>query len=266
MSENSSLNMILSILSNKQDVYPDTVKSIVDGSITEYYNKDLTLILNVFQYCKSLTEVNLPACTSVGSNAFDNCTSLTEVNFPVCSYIGRSAFYSCKSLTKANFPVCTSIEYRAFDNCTSLTEANFPVCTYIDDYAFDNCISLTEANFPVCTNIGSGAFDRCSSLTEANFPVCTNIGSTAFYRCSSLTTFILGASSTVSLPYSTTFDYTPMSDSSYTGTFGSIYVPASLVDSYKTANNWSYYADRITSIEDHPEVYNTQNTEAGGES
>lgn len=40
-----------------------------------------------------------------------------------------------------------------------------------------------------------------------------------------------------------------MSVSTLTGSFGSIYVPASLVNSYKTATNWAKYADRITVIE-----------------
>jgi hypothetical protein len=44
------------------------------------------------------------------------------------------------------------------------------------------------------------------------------------------------------------FGGTPMSTSSYTGSFGSIYVPASLVDVYKSATNWTKYAARITSI------------------
>jgi hypothetical protein len=40
-----------------------------------------------------------------------------------------------------------------------------------------------------------------------------------------------------------------MSVSTLTGSFGSIYVPASLVDAYKSATNWATYADRITAID-----------------
>lgn len=40
-----------------------------------------------------------------------------------------------------------------------------------------------------------------------------------------------------------------MSVSTLTGSFGSIYVPASLVTRYKAATNWATYADRITAIE-----------------
>jgi hypothetical protein len=43
-----------------------------------------------------------------------------------------------------------------------------------------------------------------------------------------------------------------MSDSTLTGSFGSIYVPFSLVGAYKTATNWATYADRITFI---PETF-----------
>ena len=46
---------------------------------------------------------------------------------------------------------------------------------------------------------------------------------------------------------------TPMQSSSYLGYFGSIYVPASYVQSYKRAQGWSYYSSRITSITDLPQ-------------
>lgn len=44
------------------------------------------------------------------------------------------------------------------------------------------------------------------------------------------------------------FAYTPMSSSSYLGYFGSIYVPASLLASYKTATYWSQYSSRMVGI------------------
>lgn len=45
------------------------------------------------------------------------------------------------------------------------------------------------------------------------------------------------------MPYDA-FNNTPIKS----GT-GSIYVPASLVDAYKSAENWSYFSDRIFPIE-----------------
>ena len=32
------------------------------------------------------------------------------------------------------------------------------------------------------------------------------------------------------------------------------YVPTSLVDTYKSATNWSTYAEQIRAIEDYPEI------------
>jgi len=58
----------------------------------------------------------------------------------------------------------------------------------------------------------------------------------------------LGASSVATLNHVNAFYSTPMSLSSYTGSFGSIYVPASLVNAYKSATNWATYSSRITAI------------------
>jgi hypothetical protein len=55
-------------------------------------------------------------------------------------------------------------------------------------------------------------------------------------------------SSVVTLSGAAVFTSTPMSNSTYTGEFGSIYVPASLVDAYKSATNWTTYANRITAL------------------
>jgi hypothetical protein len=60
----------------------------------------------------------------------------------------------------------------------------------------------------------------------------------------------LAGSSVVTLSNVTAFANTPISASSHLGTFGSIYVPASLVDAYKSATNWVTYAARITAIPD----------------
>ena len=52
-----------------------------------------------FEYCSSLTSVNLPNCARVENYAFAYCPSLQSVNIPMCSYVGNNAFSSCSSLT-----------------------------------------------------------------------------------------------------------------------------------------------------------------------
>lgn len=63
--------------------------------------------------------------------------------------------------------------------------------------------------------------------------------------------YLLG-SSVVTLANISVFDGTPMSRSNYTGAFGSIFVPASLVAAYQSATNWATYKDRITAFVNEP--------------
>jgi hypothetical protein len=58
-------------------------------------------------------------------------------------------------------------------------------------------------------------------------------------------------SSIPSLAYTNAFYSTPIAGytASTGGVYGSIYVPASMLESYKTANNWSYFSDRFVGVE-----------------
>ena len=208
--------------------------SVEDAFITRtisgsYYNSRVTEIGKyAFNYCTSLTTINFPACTNIESNAFYNCSSLTTVSFPACMIIGGNAFYNCSRLTVVNFPACTSIKNNAFTGCTSLTTINSPACTNIEKSAFYDCSSLTTISFPVCTNIGSNAFQYCRNLLSAYFM----------------------GSSIPSLANSNIFNYTPIGGYIVnTGVYGSIYVPASMLESYKTATNWSYFSDKFVGVE-----------------
>lgn len=164
--------------------------------------------------------------------------------------IGSYAFHHCHNLTSVSFPVCIDIGDHAFLYCSSLITVSFPVCTNIGGNAFANCSNLTEVSFPVCMSIGSYTFSFCSKLTSASFPVCTNIGTNAFYHCRTLSTLILGASTVCTLASSNAFTSTPYKGySSYFSGTPYIYVPASLVDAYKSATNWTYFNSYFSSIE-----------------
>ena len=252
------------------------LNALIERSVVEIYNDEIIIIgNNTFNDCISLTTADFPMCETIRSSAFLGCTALTTLNFPVCTSIGVNAFSHCMKLTTADFPACETIGMGAFSNCTSLTTLSFPACETIGSYAFCNCPKLTTADFPACKTIGTSAFSSCTALTTANFPVCKTIGSYAFCNCSKLTSVICSASyiysrafyscsrlmsftnyypSVATLQNRSVFYSTPMSNSTYkdvngnTQGYGSIYVPASLVASYKTATNWASYAARITSI------------------
>ena len=44
------------------------------------------------------------------------------------------------------------------------------------------------------------------------------------------------------------------SQNKFTNGTGFVYVPAESVDTYKSATNWSTYAEQIRAIEDYPEI------------
>ena len=132
-----------------------------------------------------------------------------------------------------------------------------PLCTSLYDSAFTNCTALTSISVPELTRLnGSSIFQNCTSLRMISLPKCSYIsGYYVFSSCSNLSMFVIGTSyssvCTLMDPYAT-FANSPIRYSSYLGYFGSIYVPASLVDAYKTATNWATYSDRITSIDNLP--------------
>lgn len=237
-----------------------------------------TISYGAFQYCSNLTSISFPACTSIGSYAFQYCSKLTTVSFPQCINISNDAFYQCSGLTSVSFPQCINIGNNAFYHCSRLTSVSFPVCTTIGEQAFYNCFSLTSVSFPKCETIGRAAFGSCYSLTSVSFPACTAINSSAFKHCKTLTMATFGEASLINtssnplireaaflgcthltkltLNYSSVvtlldrsaLEFTPMMQVSYVGIFGSIYVPASLVDAYKSTTNWAIYSNRITAI------------------
>ena len=128
----------------------------------------------------------------------------------------------------------------------SITSITNSTVTSIGVYAFYYCPKLTTVDFPNVTSIGSYAFLGCSALTTADFPNVTSIGSYAFQDCTKLTTLIIRTTSKIcTLSNANAFNNSPIKTST---TSGYIYVPDDLVDSYKSATNWSTYASKIKGL------------------
>ena len=196
-----------------------------------------------FQECKSLTSIDLTVCSYIGNYAFGECSSLTSIDLTVCSYIGNNAFLNCRLLSQVSLPVCSHIGNNAFQNLSLLSQVSLPVCSHIGKYAFYTCTSLSQVSLPMCSFIDYAAFQYCSSLSQVSLPVCNYIDLDVFRYCSSLSIITIGYSSVCSLSGSYTFYRTQITSST-----GSIYVPASLVDTYKSATNWSYFSTQIFPI------------------
>lgn len=108
---------------------------------------------------------------------------------------------------------------------------------------FYNCRSLEIVNLPKLTYAYRGMFYGCSKLASLSLPCCNNIGVQAFMNASALISLTLGANSVATLQNTNAFTNTPIANGA-----GYIYVPSDLVESYKTANNWSTYASQIMAI------------------
>ena len=228
-----------------QSVIGYTQKNLTEGTV-EIINLDNSASFvanNAFKDNKNIQTVNLPYATIVYLEAFRNCTSLTQVNLPMCSYIDRLTFYYCSSLNQISLPMCSRIDDAAFNNCTSLSQISLPMCSRIDNNAFFACTSLSQISLPMCSHIGRYVFAYCP-LTQVSLPMCSFIDDYTFQNCSSLSIITIGYSSVCSLINSMTFDRTQITSST-----GSIYVPTSLVDAYKSAPNWSYFSTQIFPIE-----------------
>ena len=135
--------------------------------------------------------------------------------------------------------------------CTAITSVDFPNVTKASGYAFYVCRNLKTANMPSLKTMESYGFQDCASLTRLDFPCLIRIQAGMFFGCQSLNTLILRRSDDICYLNSPvqTFDDTPIAS----GT-GYIYVPAALIDTYKSATNWSALADQFRAIEDYPEI------------
>lgn len=176
----------------------------------------------------------------ITSSAFQS-TGIKTISTNV-SGIGNSAFGSCISLSQVSLPMCSYIGSYAFEYCYSLSQISLPKCSYIGEAAFNECKSLSQISIPMCSYIGSYAFRSCGSLKQVSLPKCSYIGNYAFLFCYELNTITIGYSGVCSLG-SSVFYRTQITSST-----GDIYVPASLVNAYKSATNWSQYSNRIYSI------------------
>lgn len=178
--------------------------------------------------------VDIPICyeidgeqygiTEIKDRVFYGNSVVEEINMPhQITRVGYFAFRECRNLKKIT--LSNKIEElgdSCFWNCINLAEIHLPTSLKeIEPYAFWNT-AITEIDIPASvTRIGLGAFNRCSKLEDV-YIRCDKVVSTSF------TTAYQAFSNCPNLKH--------------------IYVPAELVEEYKTHELWSLYADKFTAI------------------
>lgn len=200
---------------------PENPVKFIGGTLTGSATQIGSEIYNDLGITKNdIISVSLPNCVSVGGYTFQSCSNLKTVDLPVCENVGYCAFDYCKSIQSINIPNCKVIDFAGLGNLNVLQSISLPLCKSIGQYGMNNCYKLQSISLPLCSYIGPVGLYGCSSLSVAYIgtgidTVCVLNDINALQGCPALT---------------------------------SIYVPASLVESYKTATNWTYYSNKIFGI------------------
>lgn len=203
--------------------------------------------------------LNIPSSvTSIGNQVFMG-SSLESITIPsTVTSFGDNVFNACASLTSVTFENnITELPQQTFLNATSLREITLPSSLQsIGDRSFYGCTGLQSINIPSnVTHIYTSAFEGCSNLTSITIPTSvTIIGDKVFNNCSSLQSITIEATTPPTL-----------GNKALNNTNNCpIYVPCESVQAYKTATNWSKYADRITCAGGSDEPNNTVKLIQGG--
>ena len=210
---------------------------------------------NAFYSCEALLEVKLPSkLESIGAVAFGGCGSLKVIDLPsTLTYLGSQAFCACWQLRYINAGA-TSPSYHTKDGVlldsseTKLIScpANKPASHFnipstvrtIEEFGLYSCEMYTVTIPEGVTSIGHGAFEFCYNLIRVTIPsTVTEIKSKAFKSCTSLKKITLLSE----VPPTLGEKALQFDDS-----LEKIVVPVGCVETYKTAEMWSTFADLIT--------------------
>lgn len=185
------------------------------SNITSYSGSEEAVFARAFEYCTSLSAVNLPNCAYIGERAFFGAglsATSPQISLPNCSYIGYEAF-TIAGFSYYNLPNCVALGNGAFRSANAQS-INLPNCAEIGEEAFKTCYAsyinipklttvperafqyarVQTISLPSCTSIGGSGFYG-ADLSNITLPTCTLIGDYAFQECYSLTTASLPAAS-----------------------------------------------------------------------
>lgn len=241
-----------------------------------------TLEAQAFVRCRNLTQITLPSSLqSIGVDCFYECDNLskiyindlaswtslskynasikqpydlylnntlvTDLNIPNGITLAQASFKNCRSITSVTIPSSINVEYpqsfsNPFYNCTNITELTINANNlYVPYLGCQSVIEKLVYGEGVTTINGATSF---SNLTTAIIPSSvTQLPNSTFSSCPLLTSITINRPTPPTLGTSDTHNIFKNCPSGF-----KIYVPASAVDTYKTANRWSAFADNIEAI------------------
>ena len=200
-------------LANSEFAIPTLMSIIIPASITK-------INWGAFKGCSTLESIgnDLSNVTWMDGNVFEGCTSLKGIIRINADIINKSScFKDCKSLD----------EVVLGDNVLTIGPSAFQGCG-------------AKINIPAkVQSLKNSAFRECCNLTYVDIPeTIKTMEWGVFYGSSNITYAIVRATNPPTIAdevFGNKYNYP-------------IYVPATSVTSYKTATNWSPYADRIKAL------------------
>lgn len=243
---------------------------IVDGTMVAFapaerpqeYTVDASVKVlgnSAFSDCTFLEKIHFPeGLERINNSCFHQCFALTQVEFPSSlKYIERGAFARCQNLTSIAFPEGEFTVMRdAFDHCPKLTSLS-------GNYISQDGRSMIQDNTLVCVALAGleeyvvpdgvtstctihGFQDGLKSLKRIVYPeTVTKIGQ--IWDCESLQSITIKATTPPSFNITSSW-VDDRTVEFYNTNDCPIYVPAEAVESYKSAEKWGTYADRIQPI------------------
>lgn len=205
-------------------------------NLTNLNTNSVTNMRNMFSYCQKLSSLNISNFNTSNvtsmNGMFTNCwllESLNLSNFNTSNVEDMGNMFStCRVLTTLDLSgfVTTKVTsmYQMFNGCyelATLNMSNFNTSNVTNmTYMFSYCYALTTLDL--------SSFDT----TKAN----TNY----MFNNSGIEKLIINRQDVFKMTNINMFNNTPISN----GT-GYVYVPDNMVETYKSATNWSNYADQI---------------------
>ncbi len=247
---------------DKQNLVDNLVTKGVSATSDETFT---SLVPKVLDIQSGGSDVEITDCFYLfyGNHRLDSLEDLLKLcKQPTdCSYM----FYNSSNLTSvdlSNLDTSNCTNFRnMFDRCTNLTTVNLKnvdvsKAQYLIEM-FSQCSSLQSIDVSGfdTSNIthASNMFNGCSSLESIDLSnwdaskITSN--NNMFMGCSNLFKVVINREAVFPMSNTGMFQNTPIYNDWQDGT---IYVPDNMVETYKTATNWSAYADRIKPISELP--------------
>lgn len=182
--------------------------------------------------------------TVIGENTFRGCAKLNinQLHDNITN-IGQYAFYNCQLNNWNKLPNnLTTIGQYAFHQNINLNISEIPIgVKSISNYAFTSCNLKSIKIHDNCTIIGQYSFRYNSKLENVEIGNgITSMSSYCFGNCTSLKSITIHATTPPTLSSNAFYDDNALTE---------IRVPASALDTYKSATTWSNYADIMVGIE-----------------